>query len=641
MADYYCDHGAYGLTTNRLGLDVPAWGVPQEGDGSTKDAATASSVASIDLTSITSTAGTFSLFGSAAISVGASASGATLATQIAAAINGSSITTGNTTIFPGAPQLRNAFFARATGATLEIMCRIGSALTNVLGMTWAGTWSAGPPSNLTFSGGSGGCWGWFVNPVAMGVSSSITLGDYGTFLHKPYAGGLPTAYDTIYVRTGGGASKVIQTTFTTSKVLVPSAGYSKNIVFDTNTQWVGDVASGALKLQITAANWNVTHAVRFSSPGISASYVALAFGGFEVEYICSQVQGSMTFQAQNGTSGTSEWHMKNVILRDSASAGANAVSAISGTNSVERRVWENCQWVVTTPRSWLIPIISVGGYSTSSDQRYLGCIFDFNISGVSDPGTVTSSAQIYDSSIVFQGCQFLGYAPGYGLWQIGAWAANATRLAITVDNCSGLALPTAYLGLPTSTMFVRQDVHQIVFSNAALSSQAGMRIEDTRGVTEWVPDDPTSFPKLASTLPGSGASYSVRVIWVRAVPMTRASSYESPDFRMFTQLASATRTLTLQVLMHSTIVTGIKASFAYIDSTGESRREDVETISSSAVTWTNAASYIGFVSRKFEVTTTYPVKANSEIVATVQLYASPPGSDATMAVYVDPEFTVT
>lgn len=644
MADYFCDHGVYGLASNRLGLDAPAWGVPQEGDGSTKDAATASSVASVDLTSITSTAGTFSLFGSSAISVGASASGATLATQIAAAINGSSVATGNTSIFPGAPQLRNAFFARATGATLEIMCRIGTALTNVLGMTWAGTWSAGPPGNLTFSGGSGGCWGWFLNPAALGASSSITMGTHGAFLHKPYAGGLPTIADTIWVRTGGGASKTIAMSFGANTALVHTAAYSKSIVFDTDTQWTGDSVSGAVKVQITATNWNTSHGIRFSSPGIKASYVALAFGGFEVEYICTQTQGTFSLGDSNLSSGSGEWHMRNAIFRDSATGaggGSGMSSGMSGNGSGNTRVWENCAWLVTTPRATIwSTIFSFGGYNTTSDQKYLGCIFDFNISSVSDPGYIAGSGYTSDTSVVFQGCQFLGYASGYKLMSIGAWGVTTLRMSITVDNCSGLAMPAAYLGFPVSTAYVRQDVHQIVFSNASLTSQAGMRLEDCRGVTEWLPDDPTPFPYLAATLQGSGTPYSVRVIWVRAVPLTRAAAYESPDFRMFTQLAAATRTLTLQVLMHSTITTGIKASFAYIDSSGISRREDSETVASSAATWTNAGSYSGFVSRKFEVVTDYPVKANSEIIATVQLYAAPPGSDATMAVYVDPEFTV-
>jgi hypothetical protein len=662
MTDFFCDHGAYGLASNRLGLDAPTWGVPQEGDGTTKDAATASGVAVFDFTAgqplnnetvaicgVTFTAKTSGATGNQ-FNIGGSKS-ATM-DNLAAAINASTTTVG-ATVAAGTPQLRNLVYARGpTGGApsdkCEIMMRIGSlTLNHATNSNVAIAHACATAPTLTqFVGGSGGCWGWFLNPSALGVSSSITTATYGAMLYKPYVcAAVPTFADTIYVRTGGGASKTIAMTFTSSTTLTHAASYSKNIVFDTNTKWTGDSTSGAVKLQITASNWNTDHGIRFSAPGIRASYSALAFGGFEVEYISSQTQGTFRVGDTSGSSGTSEWHMRNVILRDSmtgAGAGFGMNSIMSGSGSIALRTWENCKWIVTTARSsvWS-KILSIGGYSTSSDQKYIGCIFDFNISGVSDPGYIVESTQTSDTSVLFQGCQFLGFASGYKLMSAGSWATNTYRLAVTVDNCSGLALPSSYIGFPTSTVLVRQDLHRMTLSNAALSTQAGLRVEDCRGVAEWLPDDPTPFPYLAATLPGSNTAYSVRLIWVRAVPLGRSYAYLSPDMRMFTQLASATRTLTLQLFMPSTVTSGVKASFTYIDSSGITRCEDTETIASSSASWTNAGSYSGFVARKFEVTTDYAIKANSEIIATVQLYELPPGSDATVAIYVDPEFTVT
>lgn len=648
MTDFFCDHGAY--ATN-LGA-TPTWGVPQEGDGTTKDAATASSVASIAFASVPTSGllsvcginiGTTGVIGAANVDAAADA--------LAGLINAVSTTVG-TTVAVGAPQLRNLVYARgptlgAPAGTCQIMMRIGSATLNQSTNSNAAIASTfdGSPTLVQFAGGSGGCWGWFLNSAAIGVSSSIAAATYGVMLYKPYVcTAVPTFADTIYVRTGGGASKTIAITFASATTLTHTSSYSKRIVFDTDTKWTVDSTSGAVKLQITATNWNTDHTIRFSSPGIRASYSALAFGGFEVEYICSQTAGTLRLTDTVGSAGTSEWHMRNVIFRDSmtGASGSSGMNAImSGSASITLRTWENCKWIVTTARSSLwARVISIGGYGTVSDQRYLGCIFDFNISGVSDPGYIVDSAQVSDTSVLFQGCQFLGYASGYKLMSAGSWATSTNRLAVTVDNCSGLALPASYIGFPTSTVLARQDMHRTTFSNAALSTQAGLRVEDCRGVAEWLPDDPTPFPYLASTLPGSNTPYSVRLIWVRAVPLGRSYAYLSPEMRMFTQLASATRTLTLQLFMPSSVVSGVKASFTYIDSSGVTRCEDTETIASSSASWTNAGSYSGFVARKFEVTTDYAIKANSEVVATVQLYELPPGADATVAVYVDPEFTV-
>ena len=65
MADFYVDHGAY---ASALGA-TPTWGVPQEGDGTTKDAATASAIASIAFASVPTT-GTFSVCGATVSTTG-------------------------------------------------------------------------------------------------------------------------------------------------------------------------------------------------------------------------------------------------------------------------------------------------------------------------------------------------------------------------------------------------------------------------------------------------------------------------------------------------------------------------------------------------------------------------------------------
>lgn len=648
MAEYYCDHGAY---ASALGT-TPTWGVPQEGDGTSKDAATSASIASIAFTTVPTT-GTISVCGASVSTTGvigaasADAAADTLAANINATTNAVSTTFCNSGAPTNVSRLQNIVYARgpsggAPAGTCQIMARIGSASYNT---TCIASTFDGSPTVSQFSGGSGGCWGWVINPAAIGVSSGIAAMAYGCLLYIPTAGTIPTITDNVYVRTGGGASKTINISSSANTTL-SHAAYSKTLVFDTNTKWTGDATNGALKLIWTATAWSITLTLSLSVFGQNTSYIALALGGFTMEYINSTGLGTMGVMSAASGSGTSTLHMKNCVMLDSATAGAGgvglAIGSTANTSAITSVVLESCKLAVTTPRAALWRnLLQFGMYQVSADFRFLGCTFDFNISGVSDPGALLAYQSPSDTVITFEGCSFLGFSSGYTLVSsLSSFATISNKLQITVDGCSGLKMPASYVGMPVSTTFYDQYVHQLVFSNAALSSQAGERIEDVRGVAEWLPDDPTPFPYLSATLLGSGTPYSMRMLWIRAVAHARGRPYKAPPLRMTTQLAAGVRTLTLNMLAPSAMSNNIKCSFHYIDSSGVARRDETELVENSSATWTNAGSYSGYAAKKFSLTTSYPVKANSEIVATIQFFGAPPGSDATVAVYVDPEFVV-
>lgn len=648
MADYYVDHGAY---ASALGT-TPTWGVPQEGDGTSKDAATSSAVASIAFSSIPTT-GTISVCGASVSTTGvigavsADAAANALAANINATTNTVSTTFANATT-TNANQLRNVAFARgpsggAPAGTCQIMMRGGSASHNTTGI--ASTLD-GSPTLSQFSGGSGGCWGWFINPSALGVSSSIAALQYGLFLYVPLFGATPGVNDTVWVRTGGGASKTIALSVASSTTLTHAA-YSKNMVFDTNTKWTTDATDAALKIVWTASAWGLTNYLVTTVYGQAASYIALRRGGFILEYINTQNSGTLTVMAGNSGGGTCAVYYKNWVFMDSAtpvSAGVGlGISGGASSVSTMSAVFEGCEWRVTVPRSIIArPLLQFGLYQTYGNFYFLGCTFDYNILGVSDPGALlVQYSSSNDFAASFEGCSFVGFSSGYTfLASPGGYATAGAKLHLTVDNCSGLKMPSSYVGLPSSTVFFDQALHQLVFSNASLSSQAGERIEDCRGVAEWLPDDSTPFPYLSATLLGSGAPYSVRLIWIRAVAHTRGRVYKAPPLRMTTQLSAGVRALTVNMLAPSDMSGNIKCAFQYIDSSGVARCEDTEVVQSSTATWTNAGSYAGYSAKKFSLTTSYPVKANSEIVATIHFFGPPPGASATVAVYVDPEFTV-
>lgn len=649
MADFFCDHGAYGLTTNRLGLDAPVWGIPQEGDGTAMSAATASSTFSINLTGVTSNAGTFALFGSAAISVGASASGATLATQIAAAINASTVTTGNTAIFPGSPQIRNAFYARSVGAVLEVMCRIGSALTNTLGMVWAGTWTSAAPTAGTFSGGSGGCYGWFINPVALGVSGSIPYFSYGAWMHVPYAGSIPTQVDTAWHRTGGGASKVIDFTNAIDGLLVSHGAYGTNTVFDSNTKWTGDSAVGKLHLKITSPTHYRSVIFAPGYPALANTYSCVRRGNFEIEYFNEGFSGELTI-GRPTTDRSEAYSFDGIKFTDSTNL-ANGVTGFFPFDGGYANPWargstctfENVDYSVTNPRTLIKKIFRYGNSATS--HGFFNSTFNFNIAGVSDPGVLiefhSSNAARTDAQWV--GCLFLGFASGYKpIGTIGVFKNSDAPLRVKFDNCSGLVMPSAYAGLPTHTdgnfRSLEQSLHQFIINNTANAAAPGLRIEDTRGVSEWLPDSPVSFPTLNAMSAITGGKYSIRLLWVQDAALSRARPYRSPELRQIINMEDGVRTLTVEMLIPSSVTKGVSAMFSYASTDGNTYAESAYVLTSSAAEWAGASGWAGYVAKKITLTTARPVRGLSEIVCNIVFSASP--SIAVMYVFVDPEFAV-
>lgn len=654
MAEFYCDHGAYGLTTNRLGLDTPTWGAPQEGDGSSPLPAPSASTAFVTFSAAPSS-GTISVMGVtvSVTSVTGAASANAAADQLATNINA---TTTATTAFGASVQLRNLVYARgpsggAPAGTCQVMTRIGSEKLNytsnvacLIAHTFGSTTESA--ANRQFSGGQGGCWGWFINPSVLGAASSIAAVTYGAWLYAPLVASpsTPTLNDTIWCRTGGGASKLIEYSTGGAVNLTHTSGYSKNIVFDTSTKWASDAPDATLKFKFTCTGWNISNSIRLCAQnGGKSSYTALRRGGFEIEYVCDQNQGSLLFTVSHSSAGG--YHLKNVTLRDSATAGASFSPTVqsAGSNAPHFSfAWDDVDFVVTTPRATLAgAFFTCGWYATPGDQRYTGCTFDFNISGVSDPGgLISTAAQYNDASLSLIGCAFKGFGSGYRPFTTvnSGWVTVGTKLSIRIDNCSGLAMPSTYLGLPTPSELYAQDVHSIIQSDVSSNGQ-GLRVEDCRGVCEWLPNDPTPFPVCASALPGSGTPWSVRLIWIPAVNHAPSRSFTSVPLRMFSQLGAGNRTLTLRLLADSQVTSGIRARFSYVDASGVARSEDSDALLADSTTWTNAELYPSHTARKFVVNTSFPVAANSEIVCTVS-FVAPAQTALPTGVYVDPEFGV-
>lgn len=644
MADYFCDHGAYGVTTNRLGLDVPVtWGVPQEGDGASKDASTAAAVASITF-GAGPTSGVLSVCGISISNAGMlGQTAAAAATALAANINANS-TVVSAAVATGQPSLHNLVYARAVGARVDIMMRIGSTTLNYATNANCGIASTfdGAPSLVQFVGGLGGCWGCFWTNDAFGVGGDIGVRQYGMLVRRPYViyRADPAIDDVIWVRTGG-SNKTILIANTT-------AGYSQenfgqytmtgHYVFDTNTKWTGDTSTGQLLLSIQQSAYNAFFALSFS-PGTVANpfaLTALRLGGFKIKTL-----------TDNGNSGATTFRcmgyaniFTNIQYQDDSPAGTNAtmwcgMDDYNGQNAI----WNNCTFAQTAPRTTINPVAIPYSYQSPGHLSWFNCSFSWNITGITDPGPLltTINHNGFGQYVNFQNCTFSGFAAGFSPYA-GAYPFDNGTHDYSFDNCSGLKLAANYWGAPNGYPREDADGNRFFFNGAG--ANGAYRYENMRGVTEWMPSDATPFPTLTALLPDGVTPWSLRFIWLMSGVVTRSNPASIPAFKTINRLASGVKTIGLDLFVPSAIdftaLNGWLATASYVDNTGVARTEAMVLPAASGVTWTNSGLYAGYMAKRISLTTAYPVALNSMVSIDIKI-AMAPSTGVRADLYFNPD----
>ena len=655
MANFYCDHGAYGLASNRLGLDAPTWGSPQEGDGSAKDAASASSVGSILLNAQPVATNLLSICG---ISFGATSGGTINYTiggtltatvdNIVAAINGCT-TTVAIGVAVGAPQLRNLVFARNSGGTtVQIMMRVGSANLNYASNASVGMTSSGwgtPPTITNFTGGSGGCWGWFLNTAALGVSSSIAAMAYGVMLFKPYVLGvgsaLPTKYDQVWHRSGGGASKALVYAPPGALSMTRSAGYQPQHVIDTNLQWTSDSTAGVLSLQFNIATSNNVD-INLDPDAGTFSISAVRRGGFNLIYNPT-ANGLLTFTAINIATGRL---FKNVRF-DDYGVGSLRYLRLDRAESASHSInLIDCDYYRMTSQTTLNgPFYSIGQYGSAQSYLLYGCSFNYNISGVSDPGPVIPlyGSTIKELNLDVRNCVFTGFASGLTLITLDANIKALTLgLQINISSCSGIKTPLAYGGVQAteqgainSNLMRTPDYRRLFWNN-----EDAFRYENQAGVVEWLANDSTGFPTLVAKRPDGITGWSVRVWWLPNI-LNPGWLFTLPSLRQTNRLNPGnTVELKLFAPTSETFNPGTISFDVTYTSSGVQYTETLPAPASDAATWGNAGLYSGYVAKNLALTTAHTISQNTEVIITMTLTGNP-ASGAVTTFYIDPEFSIT
>lgn len=649
MANFYCDHGAY---ASALGA-TPTWGVPQEGDGSSKDAATASSVASILLNAQPAAGNLLSICG---ITFGATSGGTVNYTiggtltatvdNIVAAINGCTTAVG-ASVAGGTPQLRNLVFARNTGGTtVQIMMRVGSAALDYANNTSVGITSSGwgtAPTITHFAGGSGGCWGWLANTAAIGVSSSIAALAYGLITGtQPMVSSLgttlqvPTITDPVYVRTGNGY------TLTCAVNTSPNLGavtFSRWLVFDTNTQWTGDSGNGKVVISMSTNNADI--ALRLvANAAYTLRYTALKKGGFKFLWASSNTSGYLYFHPTSTGGNRAISLFENIAFEEGAGVSASVSNMriiVSGGYAATR--FKGCTFNYTTGRTaWWGLVTAYSGYDGS--LIFEGCTVTANLTAGADPGAVFSVGLSTGAALRVIGCDFSGWAFGK-LRALSSGLTMGSGIEYLFSGNTGLAMGTSYLNASAQDSW---NPNRITSSFSSQDTGFAFRYEYMAGVVDWNPDASPAYPTRGALLFDGVTPWSIKMDWF-ANTANVFSNLVTPEMSTVYRQAAATKTISIDFLSPIALTEfDIVLRVQYVGTNGkvvsETTLGNAAALTSPGATWTGISNYPSHTSKRLSLTTQNAIKQGTIVSAFIEIMRVPPGGSG-VQLYVDPEMAIT
>lgn len=671
MAEYYLDHGAYG-GSNRLGIDAPTWGVPQEGDGAATAASSAAAVAEIKINSGATASETISICGAtitAAAAIGTNtfardASAANVATNIVALINHATYFTNTvkstvistTGIASTSNQGRNCFYARVKpGAsdTVQVMWRIGSnalnySVNSLVDVTYGGSWSVNP-TITDFTGGASGCWGWFLNEAAIGQSSSIAANSYGVWLARPTivcSGGSSTVATIdltteIWIRTNTG--QTVTWYAASGSVARNSNAPAVHFVFDSKLKWTGDSGTGVFTF---FCNNTSAYDQTFTSY-TDVIMRAIMRGGGKVKGKCAT---SGTYLTLGSTSSyNAEYWFDNLTIEEDTATVSNSPSSLPfprgvGNGGCFYRV-TNCDINMLQARTtgrWVttIPSQAYGGMLFVS-----GCTFNFNYTGSSaitvglcgvngaySSGQTPIRARFFDCSITG-----LGSYSQPVFYMSSAWTSTQTLYDLVAENIAGSTIDSNGLA-PWSVGYNAQYCDD-VFRRCSFSNAAGAwKYETQAGAVDYLPG--AGYPYLSASDP-SGAGGAVRLFWVpTGGGMGGHRGFTSPPIRAQMRAASGVKDITIELFIPNAITlstSNFKLTFSYIDTSGVLRTQSFlgSDVVSSAASWSDTGSFSGHSAKKLTFTTDYSIQQYTMMSILVHfLVGSPTGT--LQYLFVDP-----
>lgn len=640
MADYYCDQGAY---SSVLGT-VPVWGIPQEGDGSNKHASTSSSIGSITLSSVPTSGTQVSVFGALVSITGVvnAASVDAAADALATNINNTSnlVTVGFAT---GTPRLQNLVYARgpssgAPSGVCQIMTRVGSATLNVTGIT---TNLSPTPDVVQFSGGTGGCWGWFYNIAAIGVSNTIAARNYGLWATRPMVWSVALSeFDNIEVRTG--RNLVLTTGNVQIGALTTRQTYA-NFLFDNGTTWVGDSADAKLTIDWQAAG----NLVAWSELSQFTTYKCRSLGGLTLRI--TPTSNANNILGWVGTSGgTWGFTFDKVAMIEQAHGFTSYYSQFQTSLYATRYEFGMTGCLLdfsARQRTNLIqPLFGVRGdnSSTVGNISLVGNDIRFALTGVGAAATTVplmrAEANGGRYQINLRGNRVTtGSSLDLPMFSLGGFSMGIGS-SVVAENNMGIGLPAGAVGVASS--ITMPDSAFIL--NDSLSVGGMAHYENCSGYVQWVAGQPT----LSSVAP-DGTTWSWLAYWTNSSQaITPGRPFRLPASRQQSRLSTGFRTWNLELLLDSVSIDQLPNSavveLEYVTNGGipVCERVPIQMITSSAV-WgnTGAFPYITWSARRISGITSSFVVQDSMLSVRIVVERSLSGG-STGAFIIDPEATL-
>ena len=544
MAEKYCDHGAYGAS-NRLGLDVPVWGVPQDGDGTAKTVSTTSGTAFISF-SAAPTSGTISVCGVTVSTTGVlnAASADAAANALATNINATTTAVASG-VSANLPQLRNLVYARgpsggAPTGTCQIMMRVGSTTLNyannatcLVATTFNNVSSVA--ANHQFVGGLGGCWGFLVNESALGVSSSIPIGHYGLIISKPIRGVVEPG-DVVYLR-----GRLIVFTAWASNDLTknPTLGTDAAPVefrVDDGTIWAGDLNP---VLEIRHSGGDQLRILNLQSNS-RCSFVGKRY---------STGQRSLVFSlaSSDGYNNNSRFVLNSGcefvnthFIKSGTNSGRFQIGP-GGANGIAPITYTGCKFESVRG----LPCLYPNEYSPSVTSKFIDC--DFVMSEFESPtnGIIENSGQPNSAPYEFIGCRFSGFVAGSTLMPTSTPADRKFSIHIVDCDLGGI---TGF-GITHFNNTAGQTPYYYAKQNSINNTDEGRRfyLERQNAIFSWNPAD--NQPVLNSVLPNGVTKLSL-MVRVAAIASLAGKTFpvQLPRFAKVNTLATAKLKVTVGFL---------------------------------------------------------------------------------------------
>lgn len=574
MTQLYCEHHKYpAYTSVPSGSGWPL--LAQEGDGLANGLAVSAHV-EIDCTGITATAASpaFTILGTSfqCVTSGATtnqfnaSSGATLATNLAAAINASTNVVSSLATGWLQHQLRNVLYAQATGAILQIMTRAGSALYNEQIIASSGM-TGWPGTNPTFAGGASGSWGYLltdVNDPATSWPSGVARGTYGClFSDTAYASGqkafgpiagpaLSTNSDNLAIRSSvSGASYTLATTLGNA-IYMPIQQQAKMLV-DDGAIWPSDT--------------NTTLTIQMPNPGYT---ISLGLGSKRV-FLGTKTYGRLVIEAKGGSGQyVSIQAANNGLLALSnvkylVTSGALYFYGSSSAQGIGELVLLGGS-VKSMVNIWWAPFVS-GSYATGSSITVDGLYFDYDQSGYSG----ASGIYLANWSSAYLPQQFTirnskvstlpnGQPMAFG--NVPAGFTNTAGGRLVSENNSGIILNSTIgmLGTATSVMGITDQSYVV---QQGIGQKDQFRYESSSIVVDALSG--ASYPTP------SKASFSFGVSWGNTSNSIRLGGIEVVKLKK--TITSSVSTASVELLMDPAIAAAIHqgyiaATAVYTTSTG-------------------------------------------------------------------------